>query len=449
MRSPPPARTAWRPCSRSPARTSSRCTTGGQGRRRRCAHAVDVRHEQTAVFAAEAHRQADPDPGARRPDRRPRRHQRRQRRSPRRSSTARRWSSSAAARRTTAGAPAALQELDQPPLLAPVTKLAAHRARRRRDRRRQVDEAFTARAGSPHRGPVFLDVPMDEFFSRRRRAGSGARSRRRRLERRPRRARPRSPTLLADAAGRCWCSAPTSGPTAPRRPALRLVEATGHPRHHQRHGPRRAPRRATRCSSPRRAARRSASADLRGRRRHAAGLPARLRRLRRQGRRPPARSCTSPTPPRPGLAPTPSSPAAAAGDLTAVPRRPPGRLGVAAAPPDWYADWVSPSRRRRRAPPRIATGDLLASEADPIHPARIYGELVPRLADGRGRHRRRRRLRVLRRASSSSRAAGRLARPGALRLPGHRPRLRDRRPAGPAVGAGRAAARRRRRRASR
>ena len=48
--------------------------------------------------------------------------------------------------------------------------------------------------------------------------------------------------------------------------------------------------------------------------------------------------------------------------------------------PDWSA-WVErPAGRRSRRPPS-ATRELLGAEADPIHPARIYGELVPRLAD--------------------------------------------------------------------
>ena len=60
-----------------------------------------------------------------------------------------------------------LQELDQPPIIAPIAKLsrtiptAAEVAA-------GMHEAFTA-AGSSHRGPVFVDVPMDEFFNQ----GSG------------------------------------------------------------------------------------------------------------------------------------------------------------------------------------------------------------------------------------------------------------------------------------
>lgn len=56
-----------------------------------------------------------------------------------------------------------LQELDHPPLLAPVTKSAATVAAVG-DIASSVAQAFRL-AGAPHRGPVFLDVPMDELFS--------------------------------------------------------------------------------------------------------------------------------------------------------------------------------------------------------------------------------------------------------------------------------------------
>src|SRR4051812_48444386 len=57
-----------------------------------------------------------------------------------------------------------LQELDHPPLLAPVTKLA-RTVQTTEDIADAVDEAFVL-AGSSHRGPTFLDVPMDQFFDR-------------------------------------------------------------------------------------------------------------------------------------------------------------------------------------------------------------------------------------------------------------------------------------------
>src|ERR1700712_4776232 len=56
-----------------------------------------------------------------------------------------------------------LQELDQPPIMAPVSKMARtiHTAGEGAE---GMHEAFTF-AGSSHRGPVFVDIPMDEFFN--------------------------------------------------------------------------------------------------------------------------------------------------------------------------------------------------------------------------------------------------------------------------------------------
>jgi acetolactate synthase I/II/III large subunit len=57
----------------------------------------------------------------------------------------------------------ALQELDQPPILRPVTKGAwtIHDAAQIRA---EADRAFTL-AASVHRGPVFFDIPMDVLFT--------------------------------------------------------------------------------------------------------------------------------------------------------------------------------------------------------------------------------------------------------------------------------------------
>ncbi len=57
----------------------------------------------------------------------------------------------------------ALQELDHPPILAPVTKSATtvHDSTRIAA---EVDAAFRL-ASSSHRGPVFLDIPMDALFA--------------------------------------------------------------------------------------------------------------------------------------------------------------------------------------------------------------------------------------------------------------------------------------------
>src|SRR6478735_10068118 len=57
----------------------------------------------------------------------------------------------------------ALQELDQPPIFAPVSKLA-RTIPTAGDVIDGVHEAFVT-AASSHRGPVFIDVPMDELFN--------------------------------------------------------------------------------------------------------------------------------------------------------------------------------------------------------------------------------------------------------------------------------------------
>lgn len=68
--------------------------------------------------------------------------------------------------------------------------------------------------------------------------------------------------------------------------------------------------------------------------------------------------------------------ASAAGDLSAI------LLGLveALAEPLDIADWSTHLRERALAAIAADAADL-ANDADPIHPARIYGELLPRLAD--------------------------------------------------------------------
>ncbi|QGG42150.1 acetolactate synthase [Aeromicrobium yanjiei] len=56
-----------------------------------------------------------------------------------------------------------LQELDQPPIFSTISK-SATTARSVADIAPTIDEAFTL-AGSSHRGPTFVDIPMDEFFN--------------------------------------------------------------------------------------------------------------------------------------------------------------------------------------------------------------------------------------------------------------------------------------------
>jgi acetolactate synthase I/II/III large subunit len=122
---------------------------------------VDVRHEQTAVFAAEATARLTRTPGLA-------------------VVTAGPGVTNSVSAVTTAwfnGAPVvmlagrapdnrwgsgSLQEIDHPPLLAPVTK----RAWTEHDPARvagSVDEAFRL-AMSPHRGPVFLDISLEALY---------------------------------------------------------------------------------------------------------------------------------------------------------------------------------------------------------------------------------------------------------------------------------------------
>lgn len=123
---------------------------------------LDVRHEQTAAFAAEAMGKLTRSPGL----------------AVLTAGPGVTNGVSAIAQAQFAGSPmvviggrapanrwgtGSLQELDQPPILAPVSKLARtiHTAGEVAD---GMHEAFTV-AGSSHRGPVFLDIPMDEFFN--------------------------------------------------------------------------------------------------------------------------------------------------------------------------------------------------------------------------------------------------------------------------------------------
>ena len=122
---------------------------------------VDVRHEQTAVFAAEATARLARSPGLA-------------------VVTAGPGVTNSVSAVTTAwlnGAPVvvlagrapdyrwgqgSLQEIDHPPLLAPVTKRAwtEHEAAKVAA---SVDEAFQI-AVSPHRGPVFLDISLEAIY---------------------------------------------------------------------------------------------------------------------------------------------------------------------------------------------------------------------------------------------------------------------------------------------
>lgn len=123
---------------------------------------VDVRHEQTAVFAAEAMGKLTRTPGFAAVTAGPGV-------TNAVSAVAGAWVNGSPLVLVGGRAPdgrwgsGALQEIDHPPLLAPVTKSAVtvHGAA---SVGAAIDAAFTL-AGSAHRGPTFVDIPMDVLFT--------------------------------------------------------------------------------------------------------------------------------------------------------------------------------------------------------------------------------------------------------------------------------------------
>jgi len=271
-----------------------------------------------------------------------------------------------------------LQELDQPPILGPVSKQARtlHRAD---DVLGGMHEAFTL-ARSSHRGPVFVDVPMDELFG----SASGV-----------------LPTLdthrgaepdadaLAEAAGLL---------AAARRPvlvlgtdvwadgaeeaALRLVEDTGLPAITNGMGrgvvPGGHPTLVTKARG-----KALGGSDLV----IVVGTPLDFRLGYGSFGGAAQDSGASAEPARvvhvadsPGQVSRHADLAAAvSGDLTACLEGLQAALERTARRPDWSA-WVT-ELQDAVAAATARDAELLAAEADPIHPARIYGELVPRLAE--------------------------------------------------------------------
>ncbi|OLE26004.1 MAG: acetolactate synthase [Catenulispora sp. 13_1_20CM_3_70_7] len=333
---------------------------------------VDVRHEQTAVFAAEATAKLTRRPGLA-------------------VLTAGPGITNGVSAVTTAhfnGSPVvvlggraadsnwgkgALQELDHPPLLAPVTKRAAT-VHTTAELAADLDEAFTL-AEAPHRGPVFLDLSLEAAFD---------------VDGKPlppagtRRAVAPDPDalavigeLLARAVKPVLVLGSDVWTDGAETAALEFASETGIPVITNGMGRGILPRGHRQLVTRARSAA-FGGADLV----IVAGTPLDFRLGYglfggRDG---------NPLAPVVHLADSPDQlsthiglAAKAAGDLSTA------FDGIAAAwrgvaKPGAYADWLAALRDKAAA--AIATDhDLLIAASDPIHPARVYGELIPRLAE--------------------------------------------------------------------
>ena len=333
---------------------------------------IDVRHEQTAVFAAEATAKLTRKPGLA-------------------VLTAGPGVTNGVSAVTSAhfnGVPVvvlggrapefrwgsgALQELDHPPILAPVTKSSAT-VRTVAQTVPMVDEAFHL-ATSPHRGPVFLDFPMDQLYSRTEAVVPQVT--------RPTGAVPDPDELAVIAVLLAEASHPvlvlgsdvwTDGAEAA---AVRLAESLGLPVITNGMGrgilPGSHPLLVTRARG-----RAFGGADLVV----VVGTPLDFRLGYgvfggKDGAAPAKVVHLADSPGQ--LAAHATLAASASGDLTLV------LDGVAAAweqllrRPD-YMPWTAGLRAQAEAA-AADDGALLGSDSDPIHPARVYGELIPRLAD--------------------------------------------------------------------
>jgi acetolactate synthase-1/2/3 large subunit len=266
-----------------------------------------------------------------------------------------------------------LQEFDHPPLLAPVTKLAktVHTVDAIPA---AVDEAFRV-AGSSHRGPTFLDVPMDQFFDKAdvERPTVGER---RRLEP-DAEALSEIGALLADARRPVLVLGTDVWADGAEEAALRFVESVGVPAVTNGMGrgvvPGGHPLLVTKARG-----KALGTSDLV----IVIGTPLDFR----LGYGAFGGKDGAPAAKVVHLADSPAQvsghaelAASAAGDLTLVIDGLQSALEQQLRKPDW-SSWVEELQAEVRSAVERDNA-LLASEADPIHPARIYGELVPRLAD--------------------------------------------------------------------
>jgi acetolactate synthase-1/2/3 large subunit len=333
---------------------------------------LDVRHEQTAVFAAEALGKLTRVPGLA-------------------VLTAGPGVTNGVSAVTQAGfsgsplvvvggrAPAnrwgmgSLQEFDHPAVMAPITKMArtVHNVA---DIASSVDEAFTV-AGSSHRGPTFLDVPMDQFFDRARveRPRPGARKR---VEPDPE-ALAEVGSLLAEARRPVLVLGTDVWADGAEEAALRFVESVGIPTITNGMGrgvvPGGHPLLMTRARGAA-----LGTCDLA----IVVGTPLDFRLGYgvfggKDGA--PAAKVVHLADSEGQVSGHADLAASAFGDLTLVIDGVQEALEQQLRRPAWSA-WVDELRAAVTAAVERDAG-VLHSTADPIHPARIYGELVPRLAD--------------------------------------------------------------------
>ncbi|MFT4011544.1 MAG: acetolactate synthase [Nocardioidaceae bacterium] len=266
-----------------------------------------------------------------------------------------------------------LQEFDHVPLLEPITKLARteHNAEHVAT---AVDQALQA-ARTPHRGPAFLDIPMDVFFA------PATVSRPTYAPAVPvppdQDAIERIGALLTQAKRPVLVVGTDVWADGAEDAALRLVEGLGLPAITNGMGrgivPGRHPYLVTKARGQA-----LGQCDLA----IVVGTPLDFRlsfgSFGGKDGAPPAQVVHIADVPA-GIARHVELVASASGDLSlvldgireAVERQQTG--------PDW-ADWVATLQGAVRGATERDNA-LLAAEADPIHPARIYGELLPRLAD--------------------------------------------------------------------
>lgn len=333
---------------------------------------IDVRHEQTAAFAAEATGKLTRVPGL----------------AVLTAGPGVTNGLSAVAQAQFAGSPmvvvggrapaarwgsGSLQEIDQPPILAPITKQARtlHTAN---DVLEGVNDAFVA-AGSPHRGPTFLDIPLDEFFN----SASGPLP----TATRSKGSEPDSDAiseiaeLLAAASRPVLVLGTDVWADGAEESALRFVESAGIPTITNGMGRGLVPGGHPLLVTKARGQALSGS-DLVV----VVGTPLDFRLgygvFGGDDDTSPARVVHVADSPG-QVAQHADLAASVSGDLSSVFDGLLTSLEQVVRRPDW-SDWVTDLQ----ATVKTATekdAALLGAEADPIHPARIYGELVPRLAD--------------------------------------------------------------------